>query len=134
MKTFKNLTIKKPTILILGLFFSLFLVSNSVHAQITVKGIVKGAATDGTEVLNGANIYLSNKKVATTSNRKGEFTFPQKLKIGDILVFSYLGFVKKKIKIDANATFLTVVLEEDDNQMLGALSSNKPYKSKRPKQ
>ena len=133
MKTIKNLTIKKSWYLVLGLFFSLFFFSNSINAQITVKGIVKGAATDGTEVLNGANIYLENKKVATTSNRKGEFTFPQKLKIGDVLVFSYLGFVKKKVKIDAKSTFLTIILEEDDNQMLGALNDNKPFKSKRLK-
>lgn len=134
MKTFKNLTIKKPTLLALGLFFTIFLFSNATNAQIQIKGIVKGKATGGTEVLNGANIYLKNKKVATISNKKGEFTFPKKLNIGDVLVFSYLGFEKKSIIINANSTFLTVLLEEDENQMLGALNSNKPYKSKRLKQ
>ncbi|MGB1043435.1 MAG: hypothetical protein ACPGU6_08580, partial [Tenacibaculum sp.] len=77
---------------------------------------------------------LSNKKVATISNKKGEFTFPQELKKGDVIVFSFLGFEKKRVVIDANSTFLTITLKEDDNQMLGALGSNKPYKSKRPKQ
>lgn len=127
-------TLKKTTLLTLGLFFTIFLLSNSASAQIKVKGIVKGETTNGTEVLNGANIYLSNKKVATISNKKGEFTFPQELKKGDIIVFSFLGFEKKRVVIDANSTFLTVTLKEDDNQMLGALGSNKPYKSKRPKQ
>ena len=65
---------------------------------------------------------------------KGEFTFPQKLKTGDVLVFSYLGFVKKRIKINANSSFINVVLKEDENQMLGALNSNKRYTSKRSKQ
>ena len=130
MKTFKNLTINKPTFLALSLFFTIFLFSNSANAQITVKGIVKGKTDTEIEALNGANIYLTNKKVATISNRKGEFTFPKKLKIGDILVFSYLGFVTQKITINANSTFLNIVLEEDENQMLGALSTNKPYKSK----
>ncbi len=130
MKTFKNLTINKPTFLALSLFFTIFLFSNSTNAQITVKGIVKGKTDTEIEALNGANIYLTNKKVATISNRKGEFTFPKKLKIGDVLVFSYLGFVTQKITINANSTFLNIVLEEDENQMLGALSTNKPYKSK----
>lgn len=127
-------TLKKTTLLTLGLFFTIFLLSNSASAQIKVKGIVKGETTNGTEVLNGANIYLSNKKVATISNKKGEFTFPQELKKGDVIVFSFLGFEKKRITIDASSTFLTITLKEDDNQMLGALGSNKPYKSKRPKQ
>lgn len=127
-------TLKKTTLLTLGLFFTIFLLSNSASAQIKVKGVVKGETTNGTEALNGANIYLSNKKVATISNKKGEFTFPQELKKGDIIVFSFLGFEKKRVVIDANSTFLTVTLKEDDNQMLGALGSNKPYKSKRPKQ
>lgn len=127
-------TLKKTTLLTLGLFFTIFLLSSSVNAQIKVKGVVQGKTTEGTEVLNGANIYLSNKKVATISNKKGEFTFPQELKKGDVIVFSFLGFEKKRVVIDANSTFLTITLKEDDNQMLGALGSNKPYKSKRPKQ
>ncbi len=127
-------TLKKSTLLTLGLFFTIFLFTNSANAQIQVKGIVKGETTEGTEILNGSNIYLSNKKVATVSNKKGEFTFPKELKSGDVLVFSFLGFEKKKVVINASSTFLTVILKEDSNQMLGALGSDKPYKSKRAKQ
>lgn len=135
MKTTKTFTFKKSNIILLGLFFTLFFTSNSFLAQeITVKGVVSGEADSKTEVLTGTNIYLKGSKIVTTSNKKGEFTFPQKLKTGDVLVFSYLGFVKRRIKINADSSFINVVLKEDENQMLGALNSNKRYTSKRSKQ
>ena len=133
MKTSKKLLFKKPTFLVLGLFLALFLMSNSANAQIKVKGIVKGQTIEKIDVLNGANIFLNGTKIGSISNKKGEFTFPQKLKAGDVLIFSYLGFVKKRIKITENSSYLTVILQEDENQMLGALNSNKRYKSKRSK-
>lgn len=49
-------------------------------------------------------------------------------------MFSYLGYLKKSIKIKENTTTLNVVLLEDENEMLGALNSNKRYASKRKKQ
>ena len=134
MKTIKTLTIKKSTLLF-GLFLSLFLFSNSFQGQeIQIKGIVKGKTYDQIEVLNGANIYLKGTKKGTSTNKKGVFTFPQKLKVGDVIEISYLGFLTKKIKIKESSSYLTIILQEDDNQMLGALNSNKRYKSKRHKE
>ncbi len=134
MKTMKTFTITKSTYIMLGLFLSLFLLSNTVKAQeIQVKGIVQGLSYDKNEVLNGANIFLKGTKTGTSSNKKGEFTFPQKLKVGDVLEISYLGFLTKKIKIKENSPYLTIILQEDNNQMLGALNNTKRYKSKRQK-
>lgn len=131
----KTLNTKKSVVTI-GSFLLLFLFfSNTVSAQeIKVKGIVKGKSLEQTDVLNGANIFLKGTKTGTTSNRKGEFTFPKKLKVGDVLIFSYLGFIKKRVKITSNSNNLTIVLDEDNNEMLGALNSNKRYSSKRSKQ
>lgn len=132
MKTLKTI---KP-IVTLGSFLFLFLFfSNSISAQeIQVKGIIKGQTFNQTEVLNGANIFLKGTNTGTSSNKKGEFTFPTKLKVGDILEISYLGYLKKKVTIKSNSSFLKITLQEDDNQMLGALNSNKRYKSKRHKE
>lgn len=135
MKTITTYTTKKSTVILLGLFLSLFLFSSSFQAQeVQVKGIVKGQTYEKTEVLNGANIFLKGTKVGTSSNKKGVFTFPQKLKIGDVLEISYLGFLTKRIKIKENSSYLSITLQEDDNQMLGALNNNKRYKSKRHKE
>lgn len=135
MKTIPTFTSKKSTFILLGLFLSLFFFSTELKAQeLLVKGIVKGQTYEETEVLNGANIFLKGTNIGTSSNKKGEFTFPQKLKVGDILEVSYLGFITKRIKIGANSTYLKIILQEDDNQMLGALNSNKRFKSKRNKE
>ena len=134
MKTIEAFTSKKTTVILFGLFLSL-LFTNQLQAQsIQVKGIVKGKTYEETEVLNGANIFLKGTSTGTSSNKKGEFTFPQKLKVGDILEISYLGYITKRIKISANSTYLKITLQEDDNQMLGALNSNKRFKSKRNKE
>ena len=135
MKTIKTFSFNKSACITLGLFLSIFFFSSSFQAQeIQVKGIVKGKTLDNTEILKGANIFLKGTKTGTSSNKKGEFIFPQKLKIGDILEISYLGFFKKTITIKENSTYLNITLQEDNNHMLGALNSNKRYKSKRPKQ
>lgn len=135
MKTIPTFTLKKSTLILFGLFLSLFLFSSEIKAQdLLVKGIVKGKTYEETEILNGANIFLKGTNTGTSSNKKGEFTFPQKLKVGDILEVSYLGYITKKIKITEKSTFLNVILQEDDNQMLGALNSNKRFKSKRNKE
>ncbi|RCS28188.1 hypothetical protein DUT90_02475 [Polaribacter sp. WD7] len=135
MKTTKTTTLQKPTLLLWSLFLSFFLFSNTSLAQeILVKGVVKGLVESETELLDGANVYLKNANESTTTNKKGEFTFPKKLKKGDILVFSYLGFEKQNIKIKEDTSFLTVLLKEEDIEMLGALNSEKRFKSKRAKQ
>lgn len=114
-------------------FIALFLLSAiSIQAQdIEVKGIVKGKFEEVAEALPEVNIYLKNTNIGTSTDRKGEFTFPRKLKIGDILVFSYLGFKKKEVTIQKTSTYLNIMLQEDNNVLLGATNTNKRYKSKR---
>lgn len=134
MITTKTSTLQKSTALLLGLVLSLFLFSNASLAQeIQIKGIVKGKTFEKNEILNGASIFLVNTNIGTISNKKGEFTFPQKLSKGDVLEISYLGFTKQKVTIKENSNFLNILLKEDDNQILGALNNNKRYKSKRQK-
>ncbi|MBC3845309.1 carboxypeptidase-like regulatory domain-containing protein [Winogradskyella echinorum] len=94
---------------------------------------IKGIVSDDTQPLNNVNITLKGTKIGTTTNEKGEFTFPKKLKTGDILLFSYLGYEKQEIEINDKTSFIKLVLTEDLIEMIGALDSNKPYKSKRKK-
>ncbi|MEQ6124715.1 carboxypeptidase-like regulatory domain-containing protein [Pseudotenacibaculum sp. MALMAid0570] len=118
------------------LFLFLFVIASAYAQSFEVRGVVKGKSSTETETiaLSDVNVYLKGTLTGTTTNRKGEFRFPKKLKSGDVLVFSYLGYQKKQIKLQSNSTFLTVILEEDDNTLLGAPRSNKRYKSKRSKQ
>lgn len=132
MRTNTKTTATKTTFLILGLFFALFMTAQTSYAQkVDVKGVVKGKTDTEPELLLGVNIYLKDKSLATSTNRKGEFSFTRALNVGDILVFSYLGYLKKEIKITTQSTNLNILLEEDDNEMLGAISTNKRFSSKR---
>lgn len=128
-------TLNKSLFFFFGLLITFFLLSNSVNAQeIQVKGIVKGQYEEETELLSGVSVYLKGTNEGVTTNKKGEFTFPKKLKKGDVLFFSYLGFEKQNVKITEKSSFLTITLKEEDIEMLGALNSQKKYKSKRTKQ
>ncbi|WP_204343995.1 carboxypeptidase-like regulatory domain-containing protein [Psychroserpens algicola] len=101
--------------------------STQSNQEVTVKGTVN----DENGPLLGASITLKNSKIGTVSDENGAFTFPKALQPGDVLVFSFLGYEMKEIKIQKNTSFLKVVLETDIVEILGALESNKPYKSKR---
>jgi len=134
MKTNSKLSTKRSVAILYAVIGFLFY-STSMNAQdIQVKGIVKGKSDDVIEILSGANVYIKGTTIATSTNKKGEFTFPRKLKSGDILIFSYLGYERKSVRIRTNTSFLSVILEEDDNEIFGAPISNQRFKSKQNKQ
>jgi hypothetical protein len=55
--------------------------------------LITGRVTDASdEALPGVSISVKNKKTATISDAKGEYKI--KASIGDILVFSSVGYVK----------------------------------------
>lgn len=134
MKTFKTLSVNKSKFTWLAFCVSFFFFAANIQAQeIEVSGTVKGKTYDKTALLDGVNILLKGTRTGTATNRKGEFTFPKKLKIGDILVFSYLGYVKQNVEIKENSTTLNITLVEDNGDIFGALNSNKRYSSKKSK-
>ena len=133
-------TKKIKTITFIGLMILTLLVFNPIYGQINTdkpteatlnERTVKGIVNDNTETLLGVNIVLEGTKTGTTTNEKGEFTFPKKLKTGDVLLFSYLGYETQKVEIKDDTTFITMKLTIDSVTMIGALDSGKPYKSKR---
>lgn len=70
----------------------------SVMAQtMTVKGVVKDAATG--ETLPGVSILVKGTAKGDTTDFDGNFTIAG-VKKGDILVFSYLGFVTQEVVVD----------------------------------
>lgn len=93
----------------------------------TIKGIVSNESGP----LEGVNITLKDSKFGTVTNAKGEFTFPELLKTGDILLISYLGYQTSAVKIKANSNFIRTALTEEILEFMGSLNTNKRYKSKR---
>ena len=95
--------------------------------------VIKGIISDDSGPVEGATVILKGTKTGTSSNEKGEFTFPKPLRSGDVLLISYLGYKNQELKIDDSTNRLEIMLTEDLIEFTGALNSNKPYKSKRSK-
>lgn len=91
-------------------FMAMLFVSAINYAQqnVTVKGSVT-SKTDGEPIL-GANIIVVGTTTGTSTDFDGNYTI--KVKSGQVLEFSYLGFTSKKIII-ANQKTINVELTED---------------------
>lgn len=143
MKTQLRLTQKNTlkTLSFVGFLMTVLLALNPIYGQSkvnttslerTIKGVVSTNETaNKTILLADVNVTQKGTNNGTVTNEKGEFTFPTKLKTDDVLIFSYLGLATTEFKIKANTTFIKMVLTEDLVEMIGALNTNKPYKSKR---
>lgn len=102
-----------------------------LHTTISIKGIV----SDESDVLPGVSILLQGTRIGTETDFDGKFTFPKKLKNGDILIFSYLGYETKKIVIDSKNSKENIVLNVKFNSeisiLMGAVDVRQVYKSKK---
>lgn len=123
----------KKTISFLSIIVMTFFFSSNLLAQNNTGTQVKGIVSDENGPVDQVTITLKGTDTRTITDKKGMFTFPQALKENDVLVFSHLGYHTQEIKIDKNAPFIEVELASETVQMLGALQSDKPYKSKRKK-
>ena len=104
MKILNLLLKKKKENSFLLLFFLMF--SFTAFAQTNV---VKGIVTDATDSspIPGVSVLLKGTTTGTSTDFDGNYTI--KAKIGDILVFSYLGMKEKTLKV--KSATLNVVLE-----------------------
>ncbi|MEW7278254.1 carboxypeptidase-like regulatory domain-containing protein [Aquimarina sp. 2201CG1-2-11] len=96
---------------------------------------VKGKVTDNGTPLPGAVVILEGTTVGVYTDYDGNFEFPEKLKNGDVLVMSFIGFTSKKVTIQnknssQNAS-IEVNLTEDTCVLMGKVAVNKVYKSKK---
>ncbi|WP_298141311.1 carboxypeptidase-like regulatory domain-containing protein [Flavobacterium sp.] len=105
--------------------------STDLNEKITVSGLI----SDESGPLPGANIYLKKYNIGVQTDIDGKFTFPKQLKIGDILIVSYVGYKTKEVKVKSNNHSITmsydIKLENAQVIMMGEVSTNKVYKSKR---
>lgn len=128
-KAFKTFGFALVLMMTLFSFNTTFAQTKEATQEHTIKGLVSNE--DGP--LPGANITLDGTRVGAVTDDDGKFTFPKKLKTGDVLVFSYLGYETQKVSITDKTSFITLQLTPDMVEMIGAVDTNKPYKSKRKK-
>ncbi|WP_296381976.1 carboxypeptidase-like regulatory domain-containing protein [Winogradskyella sp.] len=99
--------------------------------------IVKGTVLTGSDSLPlpGANVVLQGTIIGTQTDFDGNFEFPEKLKIGDILIISYVGFESQKVIIEnkdsASNIELKINIEDTSYILMGKVAVKQVYKSKR---
>jgi hypothetical protein len=141
MKTQQTLALNKQNLityrmlqhLLIGLFIVATATFNSMYAQTTTgtEINVKGMVSDEIGPLTGVNIALEGSNVGAITDTDGTFIFPRALKPGDVLVFSYLGYETRRIKIKEDTSFLNLTMVSEAIDIVGAVAVDKPYKSKR---
>ena len=96
----------KKNVLLIFLVFC----TNLIHSQdFTITGSVKDVSLK--EPLPGVNVIVKNTVNGTTTDFDGNFTLPN-INNGDVLVFSYLGFVTTE-RVVSNATDISIFMQED---------------------
>ncbi|MBQ8500976.1 MAG: carboxypeptidase-like regulatory domain-containing protein [Bacteroides sp.] len=89
----------------------LFFLLSSVGVSAQIKGVVTDSITN--EPLLYATVQYEGKGVGTTTNGEGQYTVENR-KGWTELTFSSIGYVTKKVKINANTKILNVKLQPDD--------------------
>jgi hypothetical protein len=93
---------------------------------------ITGQISDDEGLLPGTSIILKGTNIGVVSDENGKYTFPKSLAIGDVLLFSYLGYEKKEVKLNGKSTVISPIMElESIEVVLTALDSGLPYKTKR---
>ncbi len=91
-----------------GLFLLILMLSYSMLAQ---EGEIKGTVVDTSNIpLSGASIIIKGTTKGVVADFDGNYSI--EATIGDVLVFSYLGYIPQEIQVGDSNT-INAVLEED---------------------
>ena len=109
---------------------------SKIEASKSEKNItVKGTVNEGGIPLPGANVVLQGTAIGTSTNFDGYFEFPEKLKVGDVLIVSYIGFESQKVVIEKTNSELKIELNIDMEVssciVMGKVAVKQMYKSKK---
>ena len=92
---------------ILTLFLAIF-----VQIAFAQEKTVSGTVSESSGVLPGVSVSLKGTATGTETDFDGKYSI--RTKVGDILVFSYLGY-KRVERTVGNSNTINVTLEQDDN-------------------
>ena len=93
-----------------------------------VKGIVKDEYKDP---MPGVNVVLKGAPVGICTDAEGKFTFPQKLKEGDVLVFSFIGYAPEEYVIRKDVSEVITIQCKLDADITGEVVVDEVYTAKR---
>ncbi len=95
-----------------------------------IVGIIK-TDEDG-QPLPGVNVGLKGSTVGTVSDEEGRFQFPQRLKTGDVLVFSFIGlrtqeYIVPENKNDDEVIVMGLSMPVCELMIMGAVATDGVY-------
>lgn len=96
--------------------------------------VVKGNVSEASMPMPSVNVILEGTAIGTITDMDGNFEFPEKLKKGDVLVFSILGMETQKVTITDDTSASNVVLQIDMDMteivLMGNVAVKRAYSSK----
>ncbi|WP_298140406.1 SusC/RagA family TonB-linked outer membrane protein [Flavobacterium sp.] len=95
------------------LLFLLLLLPFSVFAQSTLEGVVKDSKSK--QPIPGVNVVVQGATAGTSTDLDGKFKLA-KLKSGDKIVFSFIGYKNEIVNYNGQSS-ISVSLEEESNQI-----------------
>ena len=93
-----------------------------------IRGTVKSSEDGST--LSGVNISLKGSAVGVVSDTNGSFEFPQQLKEGDVLVFSFIGLNTKEYSVpkkNNEDSVIVMSMQMCDMVMMGEVTIDGVY-------
>ncbi|OIQ30449.1 MAG: hypothetical protein BM564_03525 [Bacteroidetes bacterium MedPE-SWsnd-G2] len=101
--------------------------SDTTIQDVSVQGVVNSEEGPLAEV----SILKKGTTEGTITDKNGKYRFPSPLKVGDVLIYSYLGYVTQEVSIDSNSSVLNIELPLEIAEILCAPATTTLYKSKR---
>ena len=95
------------------LLFLLLFLPFSVFAQTTLEGVVVDSKSN--QPIPGVNVIIKSTTNGTSTDFDGKFKLP-KVKKGDQIVFSYIGYKNSSITYNSQNN-IKISLEEESNQL-----------------
>ena len=81
--------------------------------------------------MHGVNVVLKGAPVGICTDAEGKFTFPQKLKEGDVLVFSFIGYAPEEYVIRKDVSEVVTIQCKLDADITGEVVVDEVYTAKR---
>ena len=96
------------------LLLFLFAAVTSTYAQLAKQYSGTVTDADSNEPVIGVNVTLKDVQTGTVTDLSGKFSISAP--VGSTLLFSYIGYVTKEVKLGTN-TSLKITMQEDQNQL-----------------
>ena len=128
MKNVFKISVKSLCLIFLFITYSFN--AQEANKTYTVKGVVVEKDTP----LESVNVVLKGANEGVVTDAEGKFEFSRKLKIDDVLLFSYIGYSPKEYRVVSDISKnmnIKIVFDPSEISLLGAVEVDGTHRSKR---